>query len=414
MTAISMQTFGCKLNFSETTSIGKKLKEGGHSIVDSIQQADIHIINSCTVTEHAEKKCRQAIRHAVSVNPSIKIIIIGCYSQLRPEELAEMPNVVFVCGNETKFKLPEIIDGMTKDTIKISSPDDSKHFSYHPAISDDSRTRSFLKIQDGCDYFCTYCAIPYSRGRSRSDTVENVIKSARQAVDDGKKEIVLDGVNIGEFGKKNGESLYMLLNELIAIDGLKRIRISSIEPNLLESRIINLLSETDKLMPHFHIPLQCGSDRILKLMHRRYDTSFFRDKLLEIKAIKPLCCLAVDLITGFPGETTQDFADCESFIESVPISYLHVFSYSDRPEAVASKYTDKVPGQEKTRRSEELHKLSDKKWEEFLMLNKGTVHDVLFERRNEAGCWVGWTDNYIGVELDSDEDLHNVITEVRL
>ncbi|MBR6491663.1 MAG: MiaB/RimO family radical SAM methylthiotransferase, partial [Bacteroidales bacterium] len=309
MTAISMQTFGCKLNFSETTSIGKKLKEGGHSIVDSIQQADIHIINSCTVTEHAEKKCRQAIRHAVSVNPSIKIIIIGCYSQLRPEELAEMPNVVFVCGNETKFKLPEIIDGMTKDTIKISSPDDSKHFSYHPAISDDSRTRSFLKIQDGCDYFCTYCAIPYSRGRSRSDTVENVIKSARKAVDDGKKEIVLDGVNIGEFGKKNGESLYMLLNELIAIDGLKRIRISSIEPNLLESRIINLLSETDKLMPHFHIPLQCGSDRILKLMHRRYDTSFFRDKLLEIKAIKPLCCLAVDLITGFPGETTQDFAD---------------------------------------------------------------------------------------------------------
>ena len=244
--------------------------------------------------------------------------------------------------------------------------------------------------------------------------MENVIKSARKAVDDGKKEIVLDGVNIGEFGKKNGESLYMLLNELIAIDGLKRIRISSIEPNLLESRIINLLSETDKLMPHFHIPLQCGSDRILKLMHRRYDTSFFRDKLLEIKAIKPLCCLAVDLITGFPGETTQDFADCESFIESVPISYLHVFSYSDRPEAVASKYTDKVPGQEKTRRSEELHKLSDKKWEEFMTLNKGTVHDVLFERRNEAGRWVGWTDNYIGVELDSDEDLHNVITEVRL
>ncbi len=414
MTAISMQTFGCKLNFSETTSIGKKLKEGGHSIVDSIQQADIHIINSCTVTEHAEKKCRQAIRHAVSVNPSIKIIIIGCYSQLRPEELAEMPNVVFVCGNETKFKLPEIIDGMTKDTVKIASPDDSKHFSYHPAISDDSRTRSFLKIQDGCDYFCTYCAIPYSRGRSRSDTVENVIKSVRKAVDEGKKEIVLDGVNIGEFGKKNDESLYMLLNELIAIDGLKRIRISSIEPNLLESRIIKLLNETDKLMPHFHIPLQSGSDRILKLMHRRYDTSFFRDKLLEIKDIKPLCCLAVDLITGFPGETIQDFADCESFIEEVPISYLHVFSYSDRPEAVASKYTDKVPGQEKTRRSEELHKLSDKKWEEFIKLNKGTVHDVLFERRNEAGRWVGWTDNYIGVELDSDEDLHNVITEVRL
>ena len=414
MISISFQTFGCKLNFSETTSISQKMKECGYNIVEDPKNADIHIIHSCTVTEHAEKKCRQSIRHAVSVNKDIKIIVMGCYAQLRPEEIYDLPNVIFVCGNETKFKLPEIIESITTNRINKDYNNNSHKFTYYPSISDDTRTRTFLKIQDGCDYFCTYCAVPYARGNSRSDTIANVVNFARQAVNSGKKEIVLSGVNLGDFGRKNGESFYQLMNELINIEKLYRIRISSIEPNLLEERILELTQKTDKIMPHFHIPLQSGSDRILKLMKRHYDTEFFLNKIQIVKQLMPLSCIAIDLITGFPGETNKDFEDTVNFLDSSPVSYLHVFSYSDRPEAAASHFTDKIPEDIILQRSKILHEFSDKKWGKFIKQNSGTTHKVLFEHKNREGLWVGWTDNYIETEYQSEENLHNEILEIKL
>lgn len=410
---ISFQTFGCKLNFSETATISQQLQDIGFSIVDSYREADVHVIHSCTVTEHAEKKCRQAIRHIVKENPNVKIVVMGCYSQLRPSELQDLPNVVFVCGNETKFKLPEILkDIVAVEDKKEDNKLETNDFIYHSAVSHESRTRAFMKIQDGCDYFCTYCAIPYARGRSRSDSVKNVVDIARKTVEGGKKEIVLSGVNLGDFGRKNSESFYALLVELINIDKLERLRISSIEPNLLESRILDLCTQTNKIMPHFHIPLQSGSDKILKLMRRKYDTGFFRDKVAAIKEIMPLSCIAIDLITGFPGETTQDFDDTIKFLDSTGVSYLHIFSYSDRPEAASSKYQGKVSNEEISRRSKVLHKFSEDKWNDFLSLNKGTTHKVLFETLNDVGEWTGWTDNYIEVNRKSDENLYNMIVDV--
>lgn len=410
---ISFQTFGCKLNFSETATISQQLQDIGFSIVDSYREADVHVIHSCTVTEHAEKKCRQAIRHIVKENPNVKIVVMGCYSQLRPSELQDLPNVVFVCGNETKFKLPEILkDIVAVEDKKEDNKLETNDFIYHSAVSQESRTRAFMKIQDGCDYFCTYCAIPYARGRSRSDSVKNVVDIARKTVEGGKKEIVLSGVNLGDFGRKNSESFYELLVELINIDKLERLRISSIEPNLLESRILDLCTQTNKIMPHFHIPLQSGSDKILKLMRRKYDTGFFRDKVAAIKEIMPLSCIAIDLITGFPGETTQDFDDTIKFLDSTGVSYLHIFSYSDRPEAASSKYQGKVSNEEISRRSKVLHKFSEDKWNGFLSLNKGTTHKVLFETLNDVGEWTGWTDNYIEVNRKSDENLYNMIVDV--
>lgn len=410
---ISFQTFGCKLNFSETATISQQLQDIGFSIVDNYRDSDIHVIHSCTVTEHAEKKCRQAIRHIVRENPKVKIVVMGCYSQLRPSELNDLPNVVFVCGNETKFKLPEIL----KDIVAIDDKCEDEclkmnDFHYHSAVSHESRTRAFLKIQDGCDYFCTYCAIPYARGRSRSDSVKNVVELSRKTVESGKKEIVLSGVNLGDFGRKYRESFYELLVELVNIDKLERLRISSIEPNLLEPRILDLCTQTNKIMPHFHIPLQSGSDKILKLMRRKYDTSFFKDKVAAIKDIMPLSCIAIDLITGFPGETKKDFEDTIKFLDSTGVSYLHIFSYSDRPEAASSKYQGKVSNEEISRRSKELHRFSEEKWNQFLSLNKGTTHKVLFETLNDKGEWTGWTDNYIEVVRKSDENLYNMIVDV--
>lgn len=411
MIKISFQTFGCKLNFSETTSILSHI-EGIETV--SVKDADIHIIHSCTVTEHAEKKCRQAIRHAATVNPDVNIIVMGCYSQLRPEEIEDLPNVVLICGNESKFKLGEYINDfkMKKEVTEKVHNDNPQQFLFHPSVSSSARTRTFLKIQDGCDYFCTYCAVPYARGRSRSDTTENTMRQVKEAVVSGTKEIVISGVNIGDFGRKNGEDLYGLLKEMCEIDGLERIRISSIEPNLLETRILELAVEKNIVMPHFHIPLQAGTDKILKLMKRHYDTRFFADKVNEVKRFMPDACIAVDLITGFPGENDSDFMDTLSFIKSIPLSYLHIFSYSDRPNALASKYPEKVSNETIIERSHLLHELSAEMMETFTASFRGKKRKVLFETRNQAGKWTGWTDNYIRVEYASDENLRNKIIEV--
>ncbi|MDR2083933.1 MAG: tRNA (N(6)-L-threonylcarbamoyladenosine(37)-C(2))-methylthiotransferase MtaB [Bacteroidales bacterium] len=416
MINISFQTFGCKLNFSETTSIMESFNASEYQVVKDIQESDFHIIHSCTVTEQAEKKCRQTIRHISKINPKIKIIVLGCYSQLHPEELRQLPNVILVCGNESKFKIKELIEDFISDNGKISEEkinDDVKDFQYHTSISNYTRTRTFLKIQDGCNYFCTYCAVPYARGRSRSDSVDNVVKIARNAVLNSSKEIVLSGVNLGDFGGNN-ENLYNLLNELNNIDGLERIRISSIEPNLLESKIINLSAQENNIMPHFHIPLQAGSDRILSMMKRRYDTSFFKDKISEIKESIPDACIAIDLITGFPGENNKDFEDTCKFIQEIDISYLHVFSYSDRPEALASKFNDKVPNETIIQRSKILHEISAEMHSKFINKYSGTERKILFEMKNREGNWIGWTDNYIRSEYKSEENLKNEIKKTMI
>jgi threonylcarbamoyladenosine tRNA methylthiotransferase MtaB len=387
-----------------------------YQVVKDIQESDFHIIHSCTVTEQAEKKCRQTIRHISKINPKIKIIVLGCYSQLHPEELRQLPNVILVCGNESKFKIKELIEDFISDNGKISEEkinDDVKDFQYHTSISNYTRTRTFLKIQDGCNYFCTYCAVPYARGRSRSDSVDNVVKIARNAVLNSSKEIVLSGVNLGDFGGNN-ENLYNLLNELNNIDGLERIRISSIEPNLLESKIINLSAQENNIMPHFHIPLQAGSDRILSMMKRRYDTSFFKDKISEIKESIPDACIAIDLITGFPGENNKDFEDTCKFIQEIDISYLHVFSYSDRPEALASKFNDKVPNETIIQRSKILHEISAEMHSKFINKYSGTERKILFEMKNREGNWIGWTDNYIRSEYKSEENLKNEIKKTMI
>lgn len=448
MYKISYQTFGCKLNFAETTSIINSLEDNKFKVTTDISNSDIHIIHTCTVTSQAEKKCRQAIRHAVKENKDINIIILGCYSQLRAEDLKEFKNVKYICGNETKFKLKEIIENIVdiKDNStdnKSNSKNDSTNsltnnynlinnkvdlnnnddkilvnnintFNYHPAISDESRTRTFLKIQDGCDYYCTYCAIPYARGHNRSGTIEEVITEANKIVKDGNKEIVLTGVNIGEFGTKHNQSLYQLLLKLIEIDGLERIRISSIEPNLINNDIIKLAAESKKIMPHFHIPLQAGTNKILQLMKRKYTTEFFADKILLIKDFMPDSCIAVDLITGFPGEDKTDFKNTINFINSIPISYLHVFSYSDRPEALSSKFKNKNSRSEIKSRSKTLHKLSTKMYKNFVEDFIGTKRDILFEYKDNNDYWWGWTDNYIRVKHQSKEDLKNKIQKAEI
>ncbi|MDL2243149.1 tRNA (N(6)-L-threonylcarbamoyladenosine(37)-C(2))-methylthiotransferase MtaB [Bacteroidales bacterium OttesenSCG-928-K03] len=415
MINISFQTFGCKLNFSETSTIAEGFNDSEYQIVKDISKSDFHIIHSCTVTEQAEKKCRQAIRHAAKINPNIKIIVLGCYSQLHPDELNHMPNVVMICGNESKFNIHDLIKQINNEEGKLQMEmnDDVKDFQYHTSISNDTRTRTFLKIQDGCNYFCTYCAVPYARGRSRSDKIDNVLKIVKQAVANSTREIVLSGVNLGDFGN-NGENLFDLLIELTQINGLDRIRISSIEPNLLENRIIQLAAEENNIMPHFHIPLQSGSDKVLSMMKRRYDTSFFKDKILEIKQFIPDACIAVDLITGFPGENNQDFEDICNFIQSIDISYLHIFSYSDRPEALASKFSDKVSPEEIIRRSKILHQISDNLHTKFINKYSGIERNILFEMKNREGNWVGWTDNYIRSEYKSDENLKNEIKKTKV
>lgn len=420
MFKISYQTFGCKLNFAETISIINSLDDKKFSITSDISNSDIHIIHTCTVTSQAEKKCRQAIRHAVKENKNINIIVLGCYSQLRADDLKEFKNVKYICGNESKFNLKEVIENIVS---KNKQSDDNQNkifvkgintFHYHPAISDESRTRTFLKIQDGCDYYCTYCAIPYARGHNRSGTIDDVLKEAKQIVKEGIKEIVLTGVNIGEFGTQPNQTLYELLLQLIEIEGLERIRISSIEPNLINNNIIKLAAESQKIMPHFHIPLQAGTNKILKLMKRKYTVEFFADKVLQIKDFMPDSCIAVDLITGFPGEDKSDFKDTINFIKSIPISYLHVFSYSDRPEALSSKFKNKNSRSEIKNRSKILHKLSTEMYKSFVQNFLNTKRDVLFEYKDNNNYWWGWSDNYIRVKYQSNEDLKNTILKTEI
>jgi len=410
---VAFQTYGCKLNFAETSTISKSFIDKGYKVVDFKSEADVYVINSCTVTDNAEKRCKEAIRRSKRLNPDAKVALVGCYSQLRTKELESFHNVDFILGNKEKFKLIEHIENYDGNCFS-SNEAILKDKEFSPAYSIDDRTRTFLKVQDGCDYYCTFCAIPFARGRSRSGTIESTIKQAKEVVAQGQKEIILTGVNIGTFGKGRDETFFDLLLALENIEGLERIRISSIEPNLLTHEIIDHVAQSKKILPHFHIPLQSGSDEMLKLMKRKYKREVFEDRVKHIKEKMHLACIAADVIIGFPGETEEHFQDTYQFIDDLDLSYLHVFTYSDRPEAKASEMENKVSKADKKDRSKRLHELGEKKKRAFYKSNAGTEHMVLWEGSSKNGRMNGLTDNYIPISTAFNETKINTQEKLSL
>lgn len=412
---VSFYTLGCKLNFSETSTIARQLNEQGFERVDFEQGADVYVINTCSVTDHADKKCRKVVKEALKFNPKAFVAIVGCYAQLKPQEIAGIPGVDVVLGAAEKFNLIEHLSVLTKrERGEVFNTRIKEVDSYNAAYSVGDRTRSFLKVQDGCDYFCSFCTIPLARGKSRSDTITNVLKSAREIVNKGVKEIVLTGVNIGDFGVNTGETFLELLHELEKTEGLSRIRISSIEPNLLTDEIIQFASVSQKIVPHFHIPLQSGSDKILSLMRRKYQRDLYVNRVAQIKTLMPHACIGVDVIVGFPGETQADFLDTYTFLNELDISYLHVFTYSERVNTTAYKMDGRVPGAQRAERSRMLHILSEKKRRFFYEQHVGKTYEVLFEAEQEKGFMHGFTENYIKVKVPYDPLLINELARVEL
>lgn len=393
-------TLGCKLNFAETSTIGKQLAEQGVRKVRPGEKADICVINTCSVTELADKKCRQAIRRIGKQHPGAFMVVTGCYAQLKPEEVAHIEGVDLVLGAEQKLDILQYLHHMEKQStdgeIIRSASKDIRSFS--PSCSADDRTRHFLKVQDGCDYFCSYCTIPFARGRSRNGSIESMVKQAEEVAAKGGKEIVLTGVNIGDFGKSTDESFIDLIRALDEVEGIDRYRISSIEPNLITDEAIDFVAGSKRFAPHFHIPLQSGSDAILKLMRRRYDTALFRHKIEKIKAIMPDAFIGVDVIVGTRGETEECFEEAKAFIESLDITQLHVFSYSERPGTQALKIDYVVDPKTKHARSQQLLDISEKKWEAFYEKQRGKKATVLFEHTRKGGMMHGFTENYVKVE----------------
>lgn len=416
---VAFHTLGCKLNFAETSTLIRKFRELGYQITDFDKEADIYIIHSCSVTSVAEKKSRAAIYQAHRRNPKAFIAVIGCYSELEAKKLKAISGVQWVLGNQEKFRITELIsrDFSTNLEVSVTSLDSepSKNLQeFHPAYSSGDRTRSFLKIQDGCDHFCSYCSIPYARGKSRSPSVQEALQWAQKASADGVKEIVLTGVNIGDFGRKNGESLYDLLQLFDKGRIVKRVRLSSIEPELLSDDIIRLIAESRVLMPHFHIPLQSGSDTILKRMKRKYTTKVFESRVKYIKQLMPYACIACDIIVGFHGETDELFEETRQFIQSLPLSYMHVFTYSERSNTPAASLDGKVSPQIKHQRSQMLHQYSAAKLDQFYKLCQHQWVNVLFESENTDGMMSGYSENYIRIETPFREDFVNQIIHLPL
>lgn len=412
MKTIAFHTLGCKLNFAESSFLAGGFAERGYTQVAFKEKADVYVINTCTVTQVAEKKCRNAIRQANKLNPEAIVAVIGCMSQLKDKEIAKIKGVDIILGNDDKRKLIDLVENHKKNTtVENHVCDISRLHSFYPSYSSSDRTRSFLKIQDGCDYFCTYCAIPYSRGRSRSGDIASTVACAEELAKQGKKEVVLTGVNIGEFGKQSGETFLELIRELDKIEGIERYRISSIEPNLITEKTVDFCAASKKFLPHFHIPLQSGSNKILHLMKRKYDRELFAERVNYINRRMPHAFIAADVIVGFPHETAKDFAEAKDFIASLPLAALHVFTYSERPGTPAANMPESVPMSERHRRSMELQELSDRKKEAFYRANKGRKANVLWEADNEDGMMYGFTENYIRVGRKFDERYINEITE---
>lgn len=408
-------TLGCKLNFSETSTIGKILKEAGVRTARKGEVADICIVNTCSVTEVADKKCRQAIHRLAKENPGAFIVVTGCYAQLKPEQVADIEGVDLVLGAEQKGDLIKYMGDMQKrehgEAVTTASKDIRK---FSPSCERGDRTRYFLKVQDGCDYFCSYCTIPFARGRSRNGSIADIVKQAEEVAAEEGKEIVITGVNTGDFGKSTGENFFDLVKALDEVDGIERYRISSIEPNLLTDEIIEFVSKSKRFMPHFHIPLQSGCDEVLKLMRRRYDTALFAEKIQKIKSLMPDAFIGVDVIVGTRGETEEYFEKAYQFIKGLDVTQLHVFSYSERPGTQALKIDHVVSPDEKHERSQRLLAISDEKTKAFYRKHIGREMKVLMEHSKEGVPMHGFTDNYIRVELKRDNELDNRIVTVRL
>ncbi|MDL2221295.1 tRNA (N(6)-L-threonylcarbamoyladenosine(37)-C(2))-methylthiotransferase MtaB [Parabacteroides sp. OttesenSCG-928-N08] len=408
-------TLGCKLNFAETSTIGKSLAQQGVRKARTGEAADICVINTCSVTELADKKCRQAIRRFTAQHPVAYVIVTGCYAQLKPDEVASIPGVDLVLGSEQKIDILHYLDTLEKQKegrVVTSASKDIRQFS--PSCSADDRTRHFLKVQDGCDYYCTYCTIPFARGRSRNGSIASLVSQAQQVASKGGKEIVLTGINIGDFGKSTDESFLDLIRALDAVEGISRYRISSIEPNLITDEAIDFVAQSRRFAPHFHIPLQSGSDDVLRLMHRRYDTALFRHKIEKIKEVMPHAFIGVDVIVGTRGESDSFFRDSLEFIDSLPISQLHVFSYSERAGTQALKIENPVDPKDKQLRSKQLLDISERKLADFYQAYIGSTAEVLFEHTRRGGRMSGFTANYIKVEAPYQSALVNEITPVRL
>ena len=420
---VAFHTLGCKLNFSETSAISRQFEAAGFGINQFTEGADIYVINTCSVTEQADSKCRYTVRQALKKSPEARVVVIGCYAQLKPKEIAEIDGVDLVLGASEKFQVLDYVDGLSKALGQADVYTSEVHHanSFEEAFSFGDRTRTFLKVQDGCDYKCAFCTIPNARGNSRSNTIEKVVEQARQIAAMGNKEIVLTGVNIGDFGKQpyltpEGNTRYRrkeyfidLIKALDRIEDVQRFRISSIEPNLCTEQVIDFVSRSEKFMPHFHMPLQSGSDVILKQMRRRYRTSLYRERIEFIKQLMPHCCVGVDVIVGFPGETEERFLETVAFLESLEVSYLHVFTYSERENTAAYEMEGVVPVEERRRRNKVLRALSDKKRLEFYKCHLKSTRPVLFEKSKKEGHITGFTDNYIKVELKAQPDLINQI-----
>ncbi len=412
---IAFHTLGCKLNFSETSGLARQFTDSGYARVEMEEHPDVLVINTCSVTEQADKKCRNIVSRAIRNNPGVFVAVVGCYAQLKPEEIARIPGVDLVLGAGEKFNLVAHVENLVKkDLPKIHVNEIKDVKTFIPSFSAGDRTRTFLKVQDGCNYFCAFCTIPLARGRSRSATIAETLAEAEKAVLSGAKEIVLTGVNIGDFGTAHQETFLELVKALDQLEGVERFRISSIEPNLLTDEIITFVAASQKFMPHFHIPLQSGSDEILKAMRRRYRTELYRQRIEKIKSLMPDACIGVDVITGFPSETEDLFIQTRDFILDLPVSYLHVFTYSERDNTTAIRMSDVIPMDLRNARTKQLRIISEKKKRAFYELHVNKNRPVLWEAQDENGKMFGFTDNYIKVQMDFVPEKVNRISNTRI
>lgn len=423
---VAFHTLGCKLNFSETSALARLFEDSGYLPVKFDEGADIYVINTCSVTEQADRECKKIVRQALRQQPDAFVVVTGCYAQLKPQEIAEIPGVDLVLGAGEKFRILDYVDDLSKSMGKgmVAAGEIRDVNTFTASFSFGDRTRTFLKVQDGCDYKCTFCTIPQARGRSRSDTVENVVANARAIAAMGSREIVLTGVNIGDFGngtaviegeRPRKEALFAdLVQELDKVEEISRFRISSIEPNLLTDEIISFVAESQRFMPHFHVPLQSGNDKQLREMRRRYRRDLYAERVENIKKWMPHACIGCDVIVGFPGETESDFLETYSFIQNLEVSYLHVFTYSERANTPAAEMPDAVPIEERRRRNQALRGLSEMKRRDFYRKNIGFERPVLFEQHKDSALLSGFTDNYVKIEMPFSEGKINAVEPVFL
>ena len=413
--SVALYTLGCKLNFAESSTIAQQLVKNGFTRKEFHEGADLYVINTCSVTDHADRKCKKVVREALKHNPDAYIVIVGCYAQLKPQEIAQIPGVDMVLGAAEKFQLMEYLHGLKKEPkARVENQPIKSVNEFVPGFSEGDRTRMFLKVQDGCDYFCSFCTIPLARGKSRSANVATTLEQVKQATAQGVQEVVLTGVNLGDFGVNHDESFYDLVRELDTLEDIKRYRISSIEPNLLSNDIIDFVAQSEKFVPHFHIPLQSGNDEILQRMRRKYLSDLYRSRIEKIKSAMPDCCIGVDVIVGFPGETEAHFLGTYNFLNELPISYLHVFPYSERANTTAKKMQDTVPLKLRNDRTTQLRSLSEKKKRAFYESQIGKTRPVLFESEVRDGNMQGYTDNYVRVVSEYDPLLIDTLVPFQL